>query len=743
MQRSSEDVTEALKGDERLELKEYAARLRKMPSDDVVTEWGYRDSVIQQLGEFVKEGIEDVETNSFIAYQVQDQCRRRDVCAADIDRRRKLQTLPGGVAVGIDPTLIHEIKARVDLRALIEGFGISLKQRGKEFIGRCPFHDDRDPSLHVNVAKGLWHCFGCQTGGDAIAFLMRRDSIGFMGALRELAAYAGVDLPKRNGKTPPAIQAKSIPGTESRPVAEDNPPSIEQMIVAIPVDSDPVKLARALDPVLRRLAEMPRAEAQAILWHTLKPRFTLTYKDVQGYERALSESRRELKEHAARDAQAQAERERTKRHEETEREAAEHAQKLRGTKIALWDLHAQLRSVLGDLGDLLEIVLAVSAIPHVKPPVWLFVVGAPSSGKTELVRLLRASPGVYYNDTMTENAFVSGYVRPDGSDPSDLLPLLDGKTFVCKDLTTLFSLQEDTITKLLGDLSAIYDGEFRKHTATRGEVSYESSFAFIACITPAALNRHYRYLNMIGPRFLTYRVPPLTVEQVDAGFDVFWQNSNRFAQLDALRDAVSAYSFQASQRDIAEVRTDQAAREYLKRLSKLLARGRGVIVMNRTKFKDAEGQEREWSEVTDAQIEEPWRGYQQIEALARSLALVHQRAQVTAHELDLVRRVVLASMPPARGDALAHFSDPEIRERGYVVASEMGERIGSSTKAARNLLEELHALKLLRKEKVSAQAARYTPGAEFAGLIYEPRLQLDHVADFLGGGVREENNGKV
>jgi|GEM_PF-1001443 len=562
---------------------------------------------------------------------------------------------------------------------------------------------------------------------------------------RELAEQIGaearvVSLPD-GADDPAAFIASGATREQIAELLENARDLLTLDLEAIPADTNRVQLVRALEPILRRLATVERAQAQAILWHTIKARFNFTHKDIQGYERTLSEFRREYKAQAERDAKAQAVRAAQAKLEANKQQTAERANRLLSARVSLLDLHARLRDVLGDLGDLMEITLAASALPNAKPPVWLFIVGAPSSGKTELVRLLRASPHVYYLDTLSENAFVSGYVRPDGSDPQDLLPLLNGKVFVCKDLTTLFSLQEDTITKLLGDLASIYDGEFRKHTATRGDISYESSFGFLACITPAALNKHHRYLNIIGPRFLTYRVPPLTAEQVDEGFEILWQNSNRAEQLNALRDAVSAYSFQLSKRNLGDVRADEAAREYLKRLAKLLARGRGVIVTNRSKFKDADGQERQWLEVVEAQVEEPWRGYHQIESLARALALVHNRERVTAHELELARRVVLASMPPARGDALAHFADTEIRERGYVESKDMGTRLDTSIKTARNLLEELHALKILTKEKDGELAARYAPLKEFEDVIFSPRFELDHVSDYLVGETKEMSNG--
>lgn len=208
-------MREVLSEAEQSELREYAARLRKMPTEDIVTEWLWHDDALHQIGEELAGGNCDEEVGAFLAYQVADHRRRRDACDDEMQRRRKAGTLPaGGAVTAITPELIREIKEHVDLRELVEGYGVALKQRGREFVGLCPFHDDRDPSLCVDTAKGVWHCHGCQAGGDAISFVMRRDSMDFITALRELAVYAGVELPRRNGgRVRPAKGEESSNGT--------------------------------------------------------------------------------------------------------------------------------------------------------------------------------------------------------------------------------------------------------------------------------------------------------------------------------------------------------------------------------------------------------------------------------------------------------------------------------------------------------------------------------------------------
>lgn len=69
----------------------------------------------------------------------------------------------------------------------ILGLGDPVK-RGKDFAVRCPLHDDRDPSMSIDVEKGLWYCFPCGEGGDGISLYMKARRQSFSEAVRELAS---------------------------------------------------------------------------------------------------------------------------------------------------------------------------------------------------------------------------------------------------------------------------------------------------------------------------------------------------------------------------------------------------------------------------------------------------------------------------------------------------------------------------------------------------------------------------
>jgi len=76
------------------------------------------------------------------------------------------------------------------------GKKVKLKQRGKEFMGLCPFHNEKSPSFTVNDVKGFYHCFGCQEHGDVISFVMKSEGLEYPEAVKKLADDNGIEIPQ-------------------------------------------------------------------------------------------------------------------------------------------------------------------------------------------------------------------------------------------------------------------------------------------------------------------------------------------------------------------------------------------------------------------------------------------------------------------------------------------------------------------------------------------------------------------
>src|SRR5712691_6428615 len=93
---------------------------------------------------------------------------------------------------------VQEIKDRLDLVDLISEH-LRLQKAGRDLKGLCPFHHEKTPSLYVSPEKQLWHCYGCQKGGDHFTFIQDIEHVDFRGALRLLAEKTGVVLEESPG----------------------------------------------------------------------------------------------------------------------------------------------------------------------------------------------------------------------------------------------------------------------------------------------------------------------------------------------------------------------------------------------------------------------------------------------------------------------------------------------------------------------------------------------------------------
>jgi len=95
---------------------------------------------------------------------------------------------------GIPDDKVQEVRDRVDIVDLV-GRYVELRRSGRNYVGLCPFHQERSPSFNVNPALKGYKCFGCGAGGDAIRFVMEVEGKGFLEAIRKLAELYGVSLP--------------------------------------------------------------------------------------------------------------------------------------------------------------------------------------------------------------------------------------------------------------------------------------------------------------------------------------------------------------------------------------------------------------------------------------------------------------------------------------------------------------------------------------------------------------------
>lgn len=112
----------------------------------------------------------------------------------------------------IPQSFIQDLLNRVDIVDVV-GRYVQLKKGGANFLGLCPFHNEKSPSFTVSPAKQFYHCFGCGAHGTAIGFLIEYSGLGFVEAVKDLAQSVGMAVPDED-RLPPAqraeVQAKSL-----------------------------------------------------------------------------------------------------------------------------------------------------------------------------------------------------------------------------------------------------------------------------------------------------------------------------------------------------------------------------------------------------------------------------------------------------------------------------------------------------------------------------------------------------
>ena len=91
--------------------------------------------------------------------------------------------------------IIEDVRSKNDIVDIVSGY-VRLQKKGANYVGLCPFHNEKTGSFMVSSTKQMFYCFGCHTGGNVITFLMKHENATFQEALEKLADRAGVKLPE-------------------------------------------------------------------------------------------------------------------------------------------------------------------------------------------------------------------------------------------------------------------------------------------------------------------------------------------------------------------------------------------------------------------------------------------------------------------------------------------------------------------------------------------------------------------
>lgn len=338
--------------------------------------------------------------------------------------------------------------------------------------------------------------------------------------------------------------------------------------------------------------------------------------------------------------------------------------------------------------DLIDVSLAVyksNEIPG--DPLWLIIIDASGGGKTELLRTLHNRHDAYFLSKLTENSLVSGYrdqSEPD-KDPS-ILPQLDGKVLVIKDLAPLLSMRRESRNAIIGDLRDAYDGFTDHGKGNLGKQSYKSRFTLIAAST-LAIERADAIDQELGERFIKVRARGnASFSKVRKAVENLGSDETMRAEIES---AISQFLSALPSSKCATI--PGALREELAELADFTARGRSAVARD----KRGELQYCPRPEVGTRLVKE-------LGKLLLSLAVVRGKGEPDAEDLSTVRRVAEDCLPPNRFAVLTALRSASQPLRFCEI--EDATRLSHGTSA--RTLDDLNILGLVESSGEAADFAR-------------------------------------
>lgn len=278
-------------------------------------------------------------------------------------------------------------------------------------------------------------------------------------------------------------------------------------------------------------------------------------------------------------------------------------------------------------------------------PVWIYIVGPPSSSKTEIVRTLSKSDEIYSLSRLTPKALISGVKSKDKKKKVSLLERLDGKVLTIKDFTAMLSTRYNDLMEVIGQLRDAYDGSSAVAFGT-GDVRFKSKFGLIACVT-GAIDRHTKLVNDLGERFITYRLPLISrVEESKRCLKAMSVKSVKEKDEELSKAALYVLARNPKPATLSEYK-----RLKILNLAQVIASARCTIIRDQyTK------------EPEIPSIELAVRLTEQLSSLAIGIAMAREKRAVTEEELALTMQVGIHSLTAKRmmliESLLAYWPEP-------------------------------------------------------------------------------------
>jgi hypothetical protein len=338
-------------------------------------------------------------------------------------------------------------------------------------------------------------------------------------------------------------------------------------------------------------------------------------------------------------------------------------------------------------------------------PLSLILEGTSGSGKTAVLQMLmpKANPSLtdflYRSDKFTPRAFVSHAANVSASqlDKVDMLPKLDNKVLLTKELAPIFGAREEELRENIAILISVLDGEgFVSDSGMRGRRGYEQPIIFNWIGATTMLNeRVHRLMSQLGTRLLFYEVPTIVLKDSEA-FNYALNGRPDDGSVLCNKEVNDFISELLELYPVGSVEPESIVfpRDLLNELTlcaKLLVKGRAEVLYER----ENAGNE----PVAAAPAEGIWRVIDYFKELARGHALIEHRKEIDESDMALITHVATSSIPGHIRPLLK-----ELREADRVTSTECEKLCLVSRPTARKRLKELELLGLAVRTTGSPQS---------------------------------------
>ena len=357
----------------------------------------------------------------------------------------------------------------------------------------------------------------------------------------------------------------------------------------------------------------------------------------------------------------------------------------------------------------------VMANKNGRDPLWMFLVGPSSGGKTELVNALEKLKWVHPIDTLTVNTFASGQQRA-GKETSLLMKVGSG-ILTFKDFTSILEMNKDARKEIMSQLRGIFDGSFVKRTGTGEDIKWNGKLGFLAAVTSIIHQKASEFSSM-GERFVQYAIVQPGRKEVQRR--IFLNSFDIKTKREHIQDCFKAYiEYVVTQTQDEDIQVDDETKEEIIELADFCTRARsGLSVNERTGKTDF---------IPD--VEMPTRVTSQLITLAAGLMTLNtSNPDVTKHKILLpedkviLTKIALDSVPRKRRQALVLLAEYKLGATAAAVAT----KLNYETEVMKQTLQELCSLGLAKRVS-KRDTYFYVLLDEYRGIIekFEKVMALD------------------